>query len=151
VRWLAVTLIVAAFAWPALLGAATWSRTGGRQPLWTAIVYAAASRVCHQRPERSFYSAGVKWPVCGRCSGLYLSAPLGALGAVVALRRRARAPRQLAWLALSAVPTALTLIAEGLGLVPVSNLARLIAALPLGAMVAFVLVRTAAGESEAIR
>jgi uncharacterized membrane protein len=88
----------------------------------------------------------VKWPVCGRCSGLYLAAPIGALVAGVAIRRRTTAPRQMAWLALAAVPTAITLAVEWLNLAPVSNLARALAALPLGAMIAFVLVRTAAGE-----
>ncbi len=146
-RPLAISLIVAAFLWPAVLGAATWELTQGRTPAWTAVVYAAASRVCHQRSERSFHTDGVKWPVCGRCSGLYLSAPIGALAAAVALRRRRAMPRQLLWLAVAAVPTAATLVIEWLGLAPVNNLGRAIAALPLGAMIAFVLVRTAAGES----
>jgi len=52
----------------------------------------------------------------------------------------------MTWLALAAVPTAITLAVEWLNLAPVSNLARALAALPLGAMIAFVLVRTAAGE-----
>lgn len=146
-RSFAVFLIVAAFVWPAVLGAATWQLTQGNAPAWTAIVYAAASRVCHQRPERSFHTAGVQWPVCGRCSGLYLSAPLGALAAAVALRRRTVVPRQRMWIVIAAVPTAATLAIEWLGLAPVNNLTRAIAALPLGAMIAFVLVRTAAGES----
>ncbi|HUL73953.1 MAG TPA: DUF2085 domain-containing protein [Vicinamibacterales bacterium] len=150
-RWLAVSLIVAAVVWPALLAASAWSRLDGRHPLWSGIVYAAASRVCHQRPERSFYTAGVKWPVCGRCSGLYLAAPLGALAAAVAMRRRARADRHVLWLAVAALPTAVTLAVEWLGLAPVSNLARFVAALPLGATIAFVLVRTADGAPESIR
>ena len=150
-RWLTVSLIVGAFAWPTLLGTAVWARVDGGQSFWTFAVYAAASRVCHQRPDRSFYSAGVKWPVCGRCSGLYLAAPLGALAAAAAWRRRAPSARPIVWLALAAVPTALSLVIEWLGLAPVSNLERLLAALPLGAAIAFVLVRTAAGESRAIR
>lgn len=146
-RALALALIVAAFAWPALLAAATWEVVEGRTPAWSAVVYAAASRVCHQRPERSFHTAGVKWAVCGRCSGLYVAAPIGAVAAGLALRRKARAGRQLRWLALAAVPTLVTLTVEWLNLAPVSNLARAIAALPLGAMIAFVLIRTAAGEA----
>src|SRR5262249_4462682 len=145
-RALATSLAVAAFAWPVVLAGATWELVEGRTPTWSAVVYAAASRVCHQRPDRSFHTAGVKWAVCGRCSGLYLSAPLGALAAGMALRRRARASGQLAWLAVAAVPTAVTLIVEWLNLAPVSNLVRALAALPLGAMIAFILVRTAAGE-----
>jgi uncharacterized membrane protein len=146
-RLLSISLIVASFVWPVVLGAATWELVEGRTPTWTGVVYAAASRVCHQRPERSFHTAGIKWPVCGRCSGLYLSAPFGAVAAGLALRRRRVVPHQIAWLALAAVPTAATLVVEWLGLAPVSNLARALSALPLGAMIAFVLVRTAAGES----
>jgi len=145
-RALAISLVVASFAWPVVLAGATWELVEGRAPIWSGVVYAAASKVCHQRPERSFHTAGVKWPVCGRCSGLYLAAPIGALVAGVAIRRRTTAPRQMAWLALAAVPTAITLAVEWLNLAPVSNLARALAALPLGAMIAFVLVRTAAGE-----
>src|SRR5262245_42261256 len=130
-RALATALIVAAFAWPVVLAGATWELVEGRTPAWSAVVYAAASRVCHQRPDRSFHTAGVKWPVCGRCSGLYFAAPIGALAAAIALSRRARARRQLTWLAVAAVPTAVTLIVEWLNLAPGSNLARAVAALPL--------------------
>jgi uncharacterized membrane protein len=146
-RSLAIGLIIAAFVWPAVLAGATFELANGRAPLWSGVVYAAASKVCHQRPERSFHTAGVKWPVCGRCSGLYLAAPIGALVAGIAIRRRRSAPRQLAWLALAAVPTAITLAVEWLNLAPVSNVVRALAALPLGAMIAFVLVRAAAGEA----
>ena len=146
-RALALSLIVAAFAWPLVLGSAVWQQFDGHPHLWSAVVYAAASRVCHQRPERSFFSAGIKWPVCGRCSGLYLAAPLGAVAAAVALRGRKRVPHQVGLLIAAAIPTALTLGVEWLGLAGVTNLDRFLAALPLGAMIAFVLVRTAAGES----
>jgi uncharacterized membrane protein len=146
-RTLSLALVVASLVWPVVLGAATWELVQGRTPAWTGVVYAAAARVCHQRPERSFHTGGIKWPVCGRCSGLYLSAPFGAVAAALALRRRRAVPHQIGWLALAAVPTAATLVVEWLGLAPVNNLARALAALPLGAMIAFVLVRTAAGES----
>ena len=36
-----------------------------------------SSRICHQRPERSFAIAGIQMPVCARCSGLYVSGALG--------------------------------------------------------------------------
>src|SRR6185436_19797703 len=90
-------LTAAAIAWPLVAGAALWQRASlssipaeaGRpavsEPAWTTLVYAAASRVCHQRPERSFHTHDVAWPVCARCGGLYLSAPFAAL---VAFRRR---------------------------------------------------------------
>jgi uncharacterized membrane protein len=133
-----------------VLGAAVWQRARGEAPVWTTVVYTACSRVCHQKPERSFHFGGTAWPVCGRCSGLYFSAPFGALAALVSLRRRQGAGRHLAWLAVACVPTAFTLGTEWAGLAAWSNLTRALAALPAGVMLAFVLVRTAARAPETI-
>jgi uncharacterized membrane protein len=139
-------LVAAALLWPTLLAVSVWQQTDGRTPVWTRVVYLAGAGICHQRPERTFDTAGVEWPVCGRCSGLYLAAPLGALLAVGALARR-RLPRQpVRWLALASVPTALTLGLEWFSLGHVTNVGRFVAALPLGAMVAFVVVQAAAGR-----
>jgi hypothetical protein len=44
------------------------------------------------------------------------------------------------------VPTVVTLVLEWSGLTPPSGAARLVAALPLGTMIAYVLVRVAAGD-----
>jgi hypothetical protein len=154
-------LVAASIAWPLVMAAGVWDRalTGGSP--WTNILYAAASRICHQRPERSFHTAGVKWPVCGRCSGLYLAAPLGALAAV-SMRPRRRRPgstRAGSWriqntsamlVALASLPTAVTIVAEWTGLLPVSTLARALAALPLGGAIAFVIVRVVAKPPQAI-
>ena len=154
-------LVAASIAWPLVMAAGVWDRavTGGS--IWTDILYAAASRICHQRPERSFHTAGVKWPVCGRCSGLYLAAPLGALAAVSMGRRRRRPATTRAGrrriqninallVALASLPTAVTIVAEWSGLLPVSTLARALAALPLGAAIAFVIVRVVARPPQAI-
>jgi uncharacterized membrane protein len=138
-------LLVASIAWPLLLGATVWQRVAAGPTPWTAVVYAAASRVCHQRPERSFSTAGVQWPVCARCSGLYLSAPIGALLAPLALARRRRPVRSVWLLTVAGFPTALTWGIEVLGMAEPTNAVRMAAALPLGAAVAYVLVRTAQG------
>ncbi len=143
-------LAIAAVAWPMVLGGALACRVYETAPAIVATVYVAASRVCHQRPERSFHTDGVSWPVCGRCSGLYLGGAVGALVAVGALRRRRPAPQQLAWLAFAALPTAVTLGLEWTGVAAISNAVRALAALPLGALVAVVLVRTAAGRGAGI-
>jgi uncharacterized membrane protein len=138
-------LVAATIAWPLLLGAVVWQRAVHGDRLWSTLVHVAASRICHQRPERSFQTAGVQWPVCGRCSGLYLGAPAGALAALLAARRgRPSALRTV--LALAAIPTAITLGLEWLQIGTVTNLARLLTALPLGAAVAFAVVRVA-GEA----
>jgi predicted membrane protein DUF2085 len=147
-------LVAASIAWPLVLAAAVWNRAATGGSVWTSVLYAAASRICHQRPERSFHSAGVKWPVCGRCSGLYLAAPLGALAAVSMSRRRRRPATgratnrrirnaNVTLVALASLPTAVTVLAEWTGLLPVSTLARALAAMPLGAAIAFVIVGVA--------
>jgi len=147
-------LVAASLIWPLILTAAVWDRAATGGSISSQAIYFACSRICHQRPERSFYTAGIKWPVCGRCSGLYFSAPVGAVAAMIARRRRSptesanhRTDRR--WLILSSLPTVVTLALEWSG-APVTTLARALAALPLGAAIAFVIVRIAAGRPKAI-
>jgi uncharacterized membrane protein len=145
-------LVSAAVAWPLVAGAAVWSRVSAHDhgvPMWTALVYAVSSKICHQRPERSFHTADVAWPVCARCSGLYLAAPFGA-AALLFTRRRSRGAGlqplgaqglQPLWIfGLATVPTALTLFWEWGGMGTPSNLIRLSTALPLGAAIMWLLV-----------
>ncbi|HYN06827.1 MAG TPA: DUF2085 domain-containing protein [Vicinamibacterales bacterium] len=158
-------LAVASVVWPLMMAAAVWDRAATGGSVWSSVLYAAASRICHQRPERSFHTVGVKWPVCGRCSGLYLAAPFGAVAAVTAARRRRggkdlggrvtqtakRLPRSVVLLlAIASVPTAITLAGEWSGLIPVTTLARALAAVPLGAAIAFVIVRVVSGPPRTI-
>jgi uncharacterized membrane protein len=145
VRVLPAALVAGAIGWPVVLGAAAVERMTAAPHAWTTVVYAMASTVCHQRPDRSFHTAGVQWPVCGRCAGLYLAAPAGALFALFGRRRRftGRDRTAIAWLAIAALPTAATLVLEWTGVSTVTSIARALAALPLGAALAFVLVRSA--------
>ena len=139
-------LVACAVAWPILLTAATEARIHHTAPWISTITYLVAGQVCHQRPARSFHTAGVKWPVCGRCSGLYLAAPFGAIAALIVARRRTLRP-SLTWLAVAAVPTALTFVIEKGGIAAVGNGARFVSALPLGLALAWVIVRTASGTT----
>lgn len=151
---MARALVIAAFAWPVVLGGAVWAQQGhSHAPAWVTVLYAAASRICHQRPERSFSTAGVQWPVCARCAGLYLGAPLGAVIVLPRVIRRGgpTGPKGpglrttegpgLRVLTLAAVPSVATLVLEWSGVALVSNLARALAAFPLGAAIAWTLVR----------
>ena len=145
---MARALSVLSILWPLTLWASVWLHVDERAPALTTIVYAAGSRVCHQRDERSFHTLGVKWPVCARCSALYAAAPIGAF---IALGRRRRiGRRELAWLAVASVPTAVTLLLEWFHLTAMTNLVRAVAGVPLGAMVAFVVVCAAAGRADGI-
>ena len=103
--------------------------------------FALGHVICHQRPERSFFSCGLQWPVCGRCSGLYLGAAAGAVLALALAKRPQRArtttPDSAAarWrriLLISAAPTAVLWTIEFAGLFDPGTTARFAAALPLG-------------------
>lgn len=140
------SLIVGALVWPVMLGAALWDRAthpAEDRGVFSAVVYAAASVVCHQQDVRSFHSSEEKWPVCARCSGLYLAAPLGVGWFLLRRRRgpvRVRLDRALA---LAAVPTVLTVAWEWAGQGMPPNPVRFLTAIPLGAAVAWVLLAVA--------
>jgi uncharacterized membrane protein len=139
-RLLAPTLTMAAMLWavaivgaPRLFASPTWGPAA-------AVVYTGSARICHQRAERSFRTAGLQWPVCARCAGLYL---FGAAGALVGWfgRGRAAGSRERWLLGVSAIPTAATWLLEVAGVMPFSNTARAAAALPLGIAAGWVFIR----------
>jgi uncharacterized membrane protein len=108
-----------------------------------AMIYVAAGHLCHQKPERSFHSGDRSLPVCARCTGLYLSAPLGLAFVLVRPRRAARdvaAPDRAyhRWriaIVLALVPTVLSVAIEQFtGMT--GNVSRALTAAPLGAIVA---------------
>jgi uncharacterized membrane protein len=69
-------------------------------------IYALGSLVCHQHADRSFFSCQRQWPVCGRCTGLYLGAGLGAVVGLFGVGRRVTRRRWREVLVAAAVPTA---------------------------------------------
>src|SRR5262245_55785539 len=54
----------------------------------STAVYLVSSVICHQRPERSFFTGQTAWPVCARCAGLYGGAAVGAVFALLIPVRR---------------------------------------------------------------
>lgn len=104
-----------------------------------ATLYAAGSLICHQIAERSFHLGAFQLPVCARCFGLYAGGAAGAVASIVAARPWRPAMRhRLGLTIVAAVPTLATWVLEhGLGW-PFSNMARAVAALPLAAVMAFV-------------
>ena len=104
-----------------------------------AVVFPVGHFICHQKPDRSFFLGGLQMAVCARCTGLYVGAALAmplALGFAAPLTTtRAR------WIAvLAALPTAITWSLEFAGLADFSNVAMFIAALPLGAAAAWLII-----------
>jgi uncharacterized membrane protein len=110
------------------------------------VMYAAGSVICHQRPERSFHLLGTQLPVCARCAGLYGGA---AVAAMVAWCRTARArhpglfnpSRAGRALLLAAIPSAGTLLYEWTTGATPGNWIRLASGAPLGAAIAWLVVR----------
>jgi uncharacterized membrane protein len=141
-RFLAAGLLVAMVAWPVAMGASVIEQ-GRHHAVWTSAVYLLASVICHQRPERSFSTSGVQWPVCARCSGLYIAAPFGALLALVAGRAAGDGTRTRLLLVLLGLPTLITFLIEAAGIAHVGNLGRALAAGPLGAAIGWLLIRAA--------
>ena len=135
----ALALTVAAVIWTLMLVAAPAVLTSPALTTPSAVVYAGSSRICHQKPERSFALAGRQLPVCARCFGLYLAGAFGAVAAWSSRRRVGQTTRY--WLALAAVPTAVTWTLEMLGVAGFTNLIRAFAALPLGAAGGWVFVQ----------
>lgn len=106
-----------------------------------AIAYLAGSLVCHQLPERSFHIGAAQLPVCARCLGIYA----GFLACVlvkfqVARSRFFQVPGSRFAVVAGAAPTAVTVAFEWLGLWQPSNITRALAGVPLGAVVAFVVI-----------
>ena len=143
---MARALVLATVAWLVVLGLAMTPPVRASAPALSALVYLSAGRVCHQNPERSCHAGGIQGPVCARCAGLYLAAPIGAM---VALRRRSGLTRRqaLAGLSTFGAPTAITFAAEHLVGLPVTNLARFAAAWPLGAAIAWIIIVTVRGTA----
>jgi uncharacterized membrane protein len=136
----ALALTIAASLWVLVLVAAPIALSRPSLTLPATLVYDASSRICHQRPERSFHLAGPQLPVCARCFGLYASGALGALAAW-GTRRRVRETTSRAVLAIAALPTAMTWGLEVTGVVAFSNSSRAVAAIPLGLAAGWVVVQ----------
>ena len=138
---LAWALAAASIVWLALLAFAAACPAGFVSIC--EIVFAFASHVCHQQPDRSFHWGTTAWPVCARCLGLYAAAPLGAMLAL-AVKTPARIvpARNFVLLCVAALPTVVTWVVEHAFGAPLSNGLKFSTALPLGAAVAWLLVRT---------
>jgi uncharacterized membrane protein len=133
-------LVAGVFVWVAAVVFAPIA-IGSTSPMaraCAAAAYAAGSFVCHQIPERSFHLAGRQFAVCGRCTGLYVSALAGGLLAL-GVRRRFPINDRVA-LAIAAVPTGLSWGLEHIGLAAQSNAIRAAAALPLGFAAAWIVI-----------
>jgi uncharacterized membrane protein len=110
-----------------------------------AFLYALGSRICHQRPERSFHLFAAQLPVCARCAGIYAGAAAGSLlmlSASIRARLFRVSPQPV--LLAGALPTLITIILEWSGAWAGANDVRAFAGVPLGLSTAFVVATAAA-------
>lgn len=106
-----------------------------------ALAYFAGSVVCHQLPERSFATAGLQWPVCARCAGIYLGVAAGFAAWWILRRLSSGRPVWRAWLTVLAVvaaPTAVSWVSGMLGIWDGTNVIRFALAAPLGLTVGMI-------------
>jgi uncharacterized membrane protein len=98
--------------------------------------------LCHQLPERSFVFGGLQWPVCARCTGIYLGliAALAALLLVYRTRQRFGAPPWPFWLFAAAALSAMAYdgFSSYLGWRPTTNFLRLLTGLAVGTTLAVI-------------
>ena len=153
-RTAAVALLTAGVIAGLAVPLAACGRLSAAAPVAAAMqfTYVIGHAVCHQRPDRSFFSCGRQWPVCGRCAGLYMGFALGGLVGLVILGRgasRATTDRTPWWrraLVAAAVPTAVLWALEFVVGVDPGSLIRWAGAVPLGVMVALWLTAVARGN-----
>jgi uncharacterized membrane protein len=108
-----------------------------------AVLYAMGSLICHQLPERSFHLQSFQLPVCARCFGLYAGGAAGSMAVafVRPLRGRvATSPSRFLITGAAAMPTFATVLLEHALGWPLSNETRALAAVPLAAAVAVIVV-----------
>lgn len=111
-----------------------------------AVIYGFGAQICHQIPERSLHLGAFQLPVCARCLGIYGGAALGAAAPLLLGGHwRARAPSRAAavrrLVGVAVLPTIATVLLEWVGLWFPSNAQRLMAGVPLGCAIAFVVAR----------
>jgi uncharacterized membrane protein len=144
VQSVARVIVLGAIAWTlAIFLAPTGIQSSSRVASRTAgLIYAAGGIVCHQRPERSFFRHGRQMPVCARCTGLYVSALVGGIAALMLAGVELQRARLRQLFAIACCPTAVTWVGEAAGLWYPSNLTRAMAAAPLGAAAAWLVITT---------
>jgi uncharacterized membrane protein len=159
-----------ALLWPAAMVSATRIAAlpgrGAAASLLSAAVYISGSLLCHQRPERSFYLWSAQFPVCARCTGIYVGAALGALVGLVRLTPNhsdvvsgfsrtnfvasgfSRTARLVLFVA--SLPTAVTLAYEWITGVTPANAIRALSGVVLGAAAAIVVMRAGAAPGREV-
>jgi uncharacterized membrane protein len=151
-RWPVLVFLLVTFLWPA---AVLWAPSAAVSPTRSAVslrvaagVYMLGSALCHQRADRSFHVGGAQLPVCARCTGIYLGAPVGVAAVLAFSRRRSFSVQYRGWrwgVIAGVLPTVVTVLWEWWTGHVVTGTLRAAAGAPLG-MVAAAFVAVALGR-----
>jgi hypothetical protein len=153
-RTAAVALLTAGIIAGVAVPLAACGQLSTPAPIASALrfTYVIGHVVCHQRPDRSFFTCGRQWPVCGRCAGLYMGFALGGIAGLLSLGRGASpatTDRTRWWrraLVAAAVPTVALWALEFVSGVNPGSVIRWAGALPLGVAVALWLAAVRRGD-----
>jgi uncharacterized membrane protein len=100
------------------------------RPSTATLLRLAYTPLCHQLPDRSLVLGSAHQAVCARCSGLYLGGILGlVVGGAWIVGRHSPGPW---WLLAASAPTMIDLALPWFGLPALTNVPRLIVAVPAG-------------------
>jgi uncharacterized membrane protein len=135
--------IIIPIVWAVLLPLAALAASRPQRSSWmwsfSVAMYSIGALICHQLPARTFHLGSAQLPVCARCTGIYLGAALSAV--IAAGRSSVGGSRARLVLTASALPTLATLVFEWVTGITPGNWIRALAGLPLGAAVAWVVIR----------
>ena len=90
----------------------------------SSYAYRCFSTICHQHESRSLIIFGHKLAVCGRCSGIYFGALLGAL-LYPFFKSGRNLPARLLWIIIT-LPMAIDVFLNTFGMFTSSNLIRIL-------------------------
>ena len=105
-----------------------------------AIIYGAFSKICHQKPERSFFLLGHPLAVCSRCIGLYVGFSISLLVYPFIRSLRTTTAPDRKWLFVAAVPMAVDIAVDVLGIWHNTHSSRFISGLILGGAAVFYVI-----------
>ena len=100
-------------------------------------IYLPFSYLCHQIPARSFYFAQHPLAVCARCTGIYAGFLLGVIIYPLVRSLRSTVTPERKWLFIAAIPLAIDLSLEFLGIWHNTHSSRFFTGALLGSVVVF--------------
>ena len=104
-----------------------------------SVLYLSFSTICHQIPERSFFILGYSFPVCERCSGIYLGLLLGSLVEARFVHRSSTARR--VWVLAACIPMLSDFLLSFSGIWIGTGPGRFLTGLWFGCLISALLVR----------